>query len=516
VRKHWTLLIIGLVVVFGTFAATLVSGNTPTLGLDLQGGVSVVKSPVGDYTPASLDVAIELIRERVDSLGTLEPEITRQGDDIVIDLPGVDDRQRAIDLVGKTAELRFRPVIAILPPVDAPTTTTTTGPPATTGPAGETTTTTTTTTTLPPDEEAANAAAKAAIASCDPTAVAALTEIPTTRLADDTREECVVLEGRDGDVRYLLGPTALTGDGVSGAKAEFSSGQGYVVNMDLNDEGNTKFNALAAEQYAQPSPAGDPSGRGAIAITLDGIVQSAPEVQEPSFDGSVTISGGASGFEQGDAEDLAKLIDGGRLPVRLRTVNIEDVSPTLGSDQLRAGIIAGLIGLALVAIYMLVFYRVLGLVVIFGLIMSGMTIYTLVTYLGEAASLTLSLAGVTGIIVSAGVTVDSYIVYFERLKDEVRAGATVRACSDRAFHRSFRTILAADLVSLIGAGILYFLAIGNVRGFAFFLGLSTIVDLVLSYFIMYPLVVLMSQKPALVRMKGVGIAAGLDAQGATA
>jgi preprotein translocase subunit SecD len=145
-----------------------------------------------------------------------------------------------------------------------------------------------------------------------------------------------------------------------------------------------------------------------------------------------------------------------------------------------------------------------------------MTIYTLVTYLGEAASLTLSLAGVTGIIVSAGVTVDSYIVYFERLKDEVRAGATVRSCADRAFHRSFRTILAADLVSLIGAGILYFLAIGNVRGFAFFLGLSTIVDLVLSYFIMYPLVVLMSQKPHLVRMKGVGIAAGLDAQGATA
>jgi preprotein translocase subunit SecD len=197
--------------------------------------------------------------------------------------------------------------------------------------------------------------------------------------------------------------------------------------------------------------------------------------------------------------------------VRLKTVNVEDVSPTLGNDQLRAGIIAGIIGLALVALYMLFFYRLLGLVVIFGLVLSGMTLYTLVTYLGNSVHLTLTLAGVTGIIVSAGVTVDSYVVYFERLKDELRAGSTVRASADRAFHRSFRTIVAADLVSLIGAAVLYLLAIGSVRGFAFFLGLSTIIDLVLSYFVMYPLVVIMSRHPHLVRMRGIGMAAGLDA-----
>jgi preprotein translocase subunit SecD len=512
VRKHWTLLIIGLVVVISTFAATLLSGNTPTLGLDLQGGVSVVKSPVGNFSENSLEVAVDLIRERVDSLGTLEPEITRQGDDIVIDLPGVDDRERAIELVGKTAELRFRPVIAVLPPEGASGTTTTTAPTTTTGPDGETPPTT----TVPAEAATDDDAAKTAIASCDPAAVAALPEIPTTRLADDKRAQCVVLKGREGNIRYLLGPTALTGKGVSGAERQFISGQGEIVAMDLNGDGNAAFNQLASQQYAQPSPTGQQGGHGAIAITLDGVVQSAPEVQEPTFDGSVQISGGRAGFSTSEADDLAKLIDGGRLPVRLRTVNIEDVSPTLGSDQLRAGIIAGAIGLALVAIYMIVFYRLLGLVVILGLILSGMTVYTLVTYLGSSANLTLSLAGVTGIIVSAGVTVDSYIVYFERLKDEVRAGSSVRACADRAFHRSFRTILAADLVSLIGAGILYFLAIGNVRGFAFFLGLSTIVDLVLSYFIMYPLVVLMAQRPHLVTMKGVGIAAGLDAQGATA
>jgi preprotein translocase subunit SecD len=232
-----------------------------------------------------------------------------------------------------------------------------------------------------------------------------------------------------------------------------------------------------------------------------------------SFGGTAVISGNMGASE---AQDLAKLINYGALPVRLKTVNVEDVSPTLGSDQLRAGIIAGLIGLALVALYMLVFYRLLGLVVIFGLMLSGMTLYSLVTYLGASVNLTLTLAGVTGIIVSAGVTVDSYIVYFERLKDEVRGGSTVRACADRAFHRSFRTIVAADLVSLIGAAVLYALAIGSVRGFAFFLGLSTIIDLVLSYFVMYPLVVLMSRRPHLVRMKGIGIAAGLDAPGVTA
>jgi preprotein translocase subunit SecD len=518
VRRYWVFLITSVVLIVGTFVATIAAGNSPVLGLDLQGGVSVVKSPVGRFNDESLELTKDLIRDRVDTLGTLEPDITRQGDDIVIDLPGVKDRERAIRLVGKTAELRFRPVLAVLPAAGDPTPTTT-SPTTTTGPSDATTTTAppTTTTTVPADESAARDAATAAIASCDPAAVLALERVPTTRLADDRRGECVVLESREGDVRYLLGPTALTGDGVSDANARFQSGAAYVVDMELGDEGAAAFDRLAAQQFAQPSPFGDPAGHGAIAITLDSLVQSAPVVNEPSFGGSVQISGSSvDPFTQEEARDLARLIDGGRLPVRLRTVTVQDVSPTLGSDQLRAGIIAGVIGLALVALYMLVFYRVLGLVVIFGLVLSGMALYTVVTYLGSSANLTLTLAGVTGIIVSAGVTVDSYIVYFERLKDEVRAGATVRTCADRAFHRSFRTILAADFVSLIGAGILYWLAIGNVRGFAFFLGLSTIIDLVLSYFVMYPLVVIMSRHASLVRMKGVGIAAGLDAPGVMA
>ncbi len=221
-------------------------------------------------------------------------------------------------------------------------------------------------------------------------------------------------------------------------------------------------------------------------------------------------------FTEGEAKDLAKLINYGSLPVRLQKISVENVSPSLGQDQLNAGIIAGILGLALVALYMLFYYRLLGLVVIAGLLLSGAALYSVISYLGSSVGLTLTLAGVTGIIVSVGVTVDSYIVYYERLKDEVRAGSTVRACVDRAFTRSFRTILAADLVSLIGAGVLYWLAIGSVRGFALYLGLSTILDLLVAYFFMHPLVSLMARKPELVRMRGVGIAAGLDAPGVLA
>ena len=196
---------------------------------------------------------------------------------------------------------------------------------------------------------------------------------------------------------------------------------------------------------------------------------------------------------------------------------VESVSPTLGSDQLKSGIAAGLVGLALVAIYMLLFYRLLGVVVLLGLFLSAGATYALVAYLSNSGfNLTLTLAGVTGLIVSVGITVDSYVVYFERLKDEVRARKTVRSSVDRGFNRAFRTILAADLVSLIGAGALYVLASGSVKGFAFFLGVSTILDLLVSYFFMHPLVVILARRRVLVRVPVVGIASGLDAKEATA
>ena len=468
------------------------------LGLDLQGGVSVVLSPQGKYTKDSLDVAIDIIRTRVDSFGTLEPEISRSGNDVVIDLPGVKDREKAVALVGQSPRScgsgrcsrtsrprappprpprrRPRPVPARPPRRRCRRPNATPRPP-------------------PP------------IASCDTTAISKLTEIPTTTRADDLADKCIVATDRNSKNRFLLGPTALTGKDVSSASSQFQTGTGYAVIMNLTGTGQTKFNTLAAKSYGQTSPTDE------VAIVLDGVVQSNPAFQTASFSGPVQITGGSNGFSQGDASDLAKLINYGALPVVLKQVNVENVSPSLGKDQLHAGILAGILGLALVAIYMLVFYRLLGVVVIAGIMLSGMALFTLVSWLLPSffgLTIVLGLSGVTGIIVSVGITVDSYIVYFEKMKDELRAGATVRSCVDRSFTKSFRTILAADLVSLIGATVLYLLAIGSVRGFALFLGISTVLDLLVSYFFMHPLVSILARRPHLVRMKGFGIGSGLD------
>jgi preprotein translocase subunit SecD len=479
-----------IVVVLAALASTVGTGNEPVLGLDLQGGISVVLAPAGEVKrQASLDKAVDIIRSRVDSLGVAEPEISRQGENVIIDLPGVRDRDKARRLVGQTAELRFRPVLGILPPEGATPSTTTTS-----------STTTTTTPGVPPPP------------SSSTTTTTTPPEIPTTSRADDKANATVVLPLRESDdgpqIRYQLGPAAFTGRGVSGAKAQFQGGtQGWVVVLSLRDDGEQAFNQLAQESFPKQPP------QNSVAIVLDGIVQSAPAFQEPQFDGDVQISGD---FSETEARDLATVLQYGALPVQLEELTTQNVSPSLGKDQLRAGIAAGILGLALVALYMLAFYRLLGLVVIIGLVLTGMAVYTLVAWLASWIGLTLTLAGVVGLVVSVGVTVDSYVVYFEKLKDEVRGGRTVRSSVDRAFQKSFRTILAADLVSLIGAAVLYGLAIGSVRGFAFFLGVSVLLDLAVSYFFMHPVVYLLAQRSPLVRARKVGLAAGLDAPGVTA
>lgn len=508
-RNLWYL-ITTVVLILGTFIATLASGNSPVLGLDLQGGIEVRLQPVGKAKSNDvLDKAVDIIRNRVNGLGVAETEVKRDGNQIVVDLPGVKDRDKARGLVGKTAELRFRPVLAIAPlPCDpsggstsstssttsSSTTTTSSAPAGSPGKsvrphgAPSTTTTTaaraTTTTTLSPDEQ-----------------------LPLTPPEQDKRAATVVLCSRTGDLRYQLGPTALTGRLITSADARFESGSGqWSVSVNFNALGHQKFDALAAASISKPAP------QNAVAIVLDGVVQSAPTFQEASYPNGVSISGS---FSQSEAEDLATVLKFGSLPVQLKELTTTSISPTLGRDQLDAGLLAGAIGLALVALYMLVFYRVLGLVVIVGLFLAGAAIYSMITYLGQSIGLTLTLAGVVGLIVSVGITVDSYIVYFERLKDEVRTGRTVRSSVDRGFARSFKTILAADLVSLIAAAILYWRAVGSVAQFAFLLGLSTILDLLISYFFMHPLVQQMARSRALVATKKVGMAAGLDTPEAT-
>jgi preprotein translocase subunit SecD len=497
-----------LAVVLVLVGITLVQGKAPLLGLDLQGGISVTLEPVGNVREGSLDVALDVIRSNVDSLGVAEPEINRQGPYIVCDLPGVENRDEARRLCSSVEELRFRPVIANLPPAGQ----------ARAGSSGTSTTTTTapsdTTTTTVPTE---GATPRELVAACDVNAVLALGQVPTTSRADDKRDSCVVLPLRTTDDndragRLLLGPTELTGRDVDRAQREFAQGQGYTVRLDLTSDGLAKFNELASVSFGQPTP------QDQVAIVLGRIVQSNPAFQESSFDGSVQISGNFGG---GEASDLAKQINYGTLPVELRELTVQDVSPTLGKDQLRAGIIAGIIGLILVSIYMLVYYRILGLVVIAGIAISAALLLVVITSVagevlieflgGTSGRPVLTLAGVTGLIVSIGVTVDSYVVYFERLKDEVRSGRTVRTSADRGFTRSFRTIVAADLVSFLGAAILFIVAVGSVKGFAFFLGLSTLLDLAVAYFFMHPLVSLMARRPSLVRMRPFGIASGLDA-----
>ncbi|MGH8998966.1 MAG: protein translocase subunit SecD [Acidimicrobiia bacterium] len=520
-------LIFCLAVVLIPLAAVLVTDTTPKLGLDLQGGISVVLAPVEEAPDDSLEVAVDIMRERVDSLGVAEPELSRQGDNITVDLPGVDNRDQALRLVGSTGELRFRPVLQVLPPEGAelptPLVTTTTAAPGdasttTTSAGGAGTSTTvqegrvagaaedeTTTTTA---ETTSTTAGGAEGATTTTTAAPLETNPDSTERADDDPEATVVLPVRDFDdddgrepERLRLGPAELLGEAVDTARADFQ-GQWSVL-VEFTGEGADGFNDLAAKYVGQQ-----------VAIVLDSVVQSYPTIQQSSFPEGIAVITGD--FSQGEAQDLARLLRYGALPVALEQETVQSISPTLGRDQLRTGIIAGIGGLALVMGYMVFYYRLLGLVIWGGLLLSAAALYALTCWLGQSIDLTLTLAGVTGIVVSVGYTVDSYVVYFERLKDEVRSGKTVRSSVDRGFAKSFKTIMTGNLVSLIGAGLLYALAIGSVRGFALFLGLSTLLDIFVAYFFMHPVVTMVARSPRAARGKWLGVGAGLGVKGAPA
>jgi preprotein translocase subunit SecD len=527
-RKILLPLIFIMVVAYGGLAATIAAGNSPELGLDLQGGVSVVLAPTTDASGEQLDQALEIIRSRVDALGVAEPEITRQGDAIVVQLPGVKNRDRALELVGQTAELRFRPVLQDLSGIgqggDGESTTSTT---ATTAPGSTDTTAPAATDTTAPAEEAALGLVEGESAAAplqEPTTTTTAPVVPPTTAPapvtepsqieetprdQDEADATVILPGLEDDSLYQLGPTLATGRIVKTAAADIQNGQ-WLVSLEMRggENGIDKFNEIAAQCFVEaPDPQVCPSGR--LAIVLDSVVQSSPSISEASYEAdSISISGS---FGESEAKDLALVLRYGSLPVELERQSVQTVSASLGDDSLRAGIIAGVVGLALVALYMLVYYRALGLVVIVGLTVWASLLYTIISYLGVAQGLALTLAGVTGIIVSIGVTVDSYVVYFERLKDEVKAGRTLRSSTERAFKRAFRTILAADTSAFIGAAVLWWLTVGSVRGFAFFLGLSTVLDVFVAWFFTRPTVTLLSRSRVFTEMPVLGVARGLAA-----
>lgn len=457
-RKLIASLLVTLVVVGGTLAY-LLTGARPQLGLDLRGGISAVLTPVlepgEELDDEVLDETIAVIRQRVDSLGVAEPEISRQGDDVLIQLPGLQDEDRAREVIGRTAKLTFRLVEAILQPGTA-------------------------------EYEAAAACAVEAADLADSESGVLCGPVEEGVLARD--ENGLPVTDEQGlpvvePLKYQLGEAVLTGADVATALPVFGQG-GWGTELELAGDAAQTFAQITGELACQR----DAGQLDNFAIVLDGVVESAPGMN-PSIQCNVGITGGtafiASGgtdqeIQQQEASDLAIVLKTGALPITLEPSTFERVSPTLGAESLRSGLIAGAVGLVIVAVYLIGFYRWLGVIAIGALLVFGVLIVGLITALGNVG-FTLTLAGIAGVIVSIGIAADSSIIYFERLRDEVSSGRTMRTSVQRAFGHAFRTNLTGNTVTIAAAIILYFLAVGPVRGFALTLGVSTALDLVILY-----------------------------------
>ncbi|MFZ2059243.1 MAG: protein translocase subunit SecD [Acidimicrobiales bacterium] len=520
---------------FGALGGVIVAGWSPKLGLDLEGGLSVVFTPAQKATPAQLQTVVSIMQLRASGIGVSSPNIGTQGSNIVVQLPGVKNFSKVIGEIGSTAQLSFRPVLcaanAYTPaPSKGKTTTTTTVPKKAT----TTTTTvpkkaTTTTTAAPKTKKKTKAAAYTKPPACGayrfttatyvaatgsagaynpgPGPDPALTSVPSTPPRQDKASRTVLLStnvSATGVARYELGPTAhdgtvpATGEILASAGAEYSTTAGWVVNFGIKSQYSAFFDTIAHANYHLP-----------LAIDLGGLVESAPLIEAQSFGGSGQISGN---FTQTQAQGLALILKYGQIPIALNISTYTTVSPTLGKRSLQAGLLAGLLGLLLVMGYTIFYYRALGVVVVLGLVSTGALIYAIICLLGAtSAGLTLDLSGMTGLIVSVGITVDSYVVYFERLKDEVRAGRSIRSSVDRGFKSAYRTIVSADAVSFLGALVLWILSIGAVRGFAFMLGLSTLIDVLTAYTFTRPLVILLGRNRIFTDARIFGVARGLAA-----
>jgi preprotein translocase subunit SecD len=326
---------------------------------------------------------------------------------------------------------------------------------------------------------------------------------------DDASQPGVACDQGDNvHTKYYLDVAKVQGSDVSGASSGFDTNNGgWHVSLSFTGKGQSKWTALTQEavnQGQQTNPNTGQQGQNAsVAIVLDNSVVSAPQIQSVIV-GDAIINGG--GINQETSRTLANQLKYGSLPLSFRIETVDNVTATLGLQQLGYGLIAGLIGIALVIVYCLLYYRLLGLVVIASLVVSGVTVFASMVLLGRSIGFTLSLAGIAGFIVAIGITADSFVVFFERLKDEVKDGRTVRSAVPRAWIRARRTILSADAVSFLAAAILYWLAAGPVKGFAFTLGLSTIIDLLVVFLFTHPLVALLSRSNAFTtpRISGLG------------
>nr|WP_052850883.1 protein translocase subunit SecD [Streptomyces avicenniae] len=316
---------------------------------------------------------------------------------------------------------------------------------------------------------------------------------PEARLVAD-REAAAADEGdniitcdTEGQWKYALGPVAVPGTDIQDASSVYDTqrGQGWIVQMEFTDGGSDRFADITEQLATQAQP------QNQFAIVLDGEVVSAPSVSQRLGGGSAEISGS---FTQESAEDLSNMLSYGALPLSFDEASVSTVSPTLGDEQLRAGLIAGAIGLGLVVLYMVVYYRGLALIALASLVVSSILTYTIMALLGPAMGFALNLPAVCGAIVAIGITADSFIVYFERIRDEVREGRTLRPAVERAWPRARRTILVSDFVSFLAAAVLFVVTVGKVQGFAFTLGLTTLLDVVVVFLFTKPLMTLLARR----------------------
>jgi len=501
--------------------------RAPKLGLDLEGGTQLILQPkiVGNQkiNEGQITKAVDIIRQRVNGSGIEEAEVTTQGgSNIVISLPGSPDKATIASLQ-KSSQLRFRAVLvegsaaptAVPTPTSTPTSTATSTAGATSKATAKATGTATPTAKsgYPPALAAATTPAPTGTATPGATPTANPTTAPAANpqnpsdlawitpdvevaytaldcanpkdieaIVDDPAKPMVTCSV-DGRAKYILGPAEVLGSEVSDATSGQQQTQGgstgiWEVRLDFNAAGTKAFGDVTSRLVVLQPP------RNQFAIVLDNLVISAPVTQAALTAGNASITGS---FTAASAKVLADQIKFGALPMSFELQTQDTISPTLGGDQLRRGLLAGLIGLILVVLYSLFQYRALGLVTVSSLVIAASITYATVTLFGWSYGYRLTMAGVTGLIVSIGITADSFIIYFERVRDEVRDGRALRAAVETGWVRARRTILISDAVNFLAAIVLYVLAASNVRGFAFTLMLTTIIDIVVVMLFTHPL-----------------------------
>ena len=479
--------VVPLLIVFGLVAAVwgviALQSLTPRLGLDLRGGSSVTFEPTnprgGTPTSEQLDTTVDIIRNRVNSKGVAESEVNLEGGYIVVSIPDVPNPDAVIAAVGTTAQLQFRPVKEVVAAND---------PKYKQGPF-------------------------AAIDCSKPATYTNKDNPDADNVVLCAREEPGQLQPGADAPKVLMGKVALGGTDIASARAQLATtGQGGVATgqwetlLNFNGRGGNRFKDLTGKAACNPD--GDPKKQ--IAITLDAVVINHPPVAtDVQCNVGISPPGVITGQTQAEAENLAPLISSGALPLKLEVANRTTVSATLGADSLRAGLIGGALGIGLVFLYVLLYYRGLGMVIWVGLALAGALNVGIVILMGKWIGFTLTLAGIAGLIVAIGISADTYVVFFERLKDEVRDGKTLRTSVDRGWQRSFHTLVSANTVSFLAALLLYWLAIGPVRGFAFTLGLATLIDFFAAWFYARPAVSLLTRLHLFQEGRFVGIRAAV-------